>query len=93
LKDGFQYTFLCSGDVDCFYDAKRIPKNGEKTSLWPFRWGSHQQGITPGHVMLQLLWNRLGDLPKRADAGEIPGPRVSLEGGLQIPLQGQQIKS
>lgn len=43
--------------------------------------------------MLQLMWNKTGDLPKREKTVASPGPRVSLEGGLQIPLQGQQIKS
>jgi hypothetical protein len=67
---------------------------GQETSLWQFRWGAHQQGITPGHVMLQLMWNRLGDLPKRENEDEVvPGPRISLQGGLQVPLQGQKIKS
>ncbi|KAF2688731.1 hypothetical protein K458DRAFT_293128 [Lentithecium fluviatile CBS 122367] len=91
--DGFPYPFLCFGDVACYYDAKSIPRAGGKTSLWQFRWGSQQMGITPGHVMLQLMWNKLGDLPKREDAANnIPGPRISLAGGLQVPLQGQQIK-
>ncbi|KAF2640821.1 hypothetical protein P280DRAFT_367209, partial [Massarina eburnea CBS 473.64] len=58
---GFPYTFLCNGDVNCFYDAKKIPASGstDRVSLWPFRWGSQQLGITPGHVQLQLLWNKL----------------------------------
>lgn len=91
--NGFPYTFLCFGDVACYYDAKRIPSKGESTSLWQFRWGSKQQGITPGHVMLQLLWNRLGDLPKRREGEAVaPGPRISLRGGLQVPLHGQRLK-
>ncbi|KAF1970133.1 hypothetical protein BU23DRAFT_475005 [Bimuria novae-zelandiae CBS 107.79] len=60
--DGFPYTFLCNGDVNCYYDAKKIPTEGQKTNLWPYRWGSQQMGITPGHVMLQLVWNKTGDL-------------------------------
>jgi hypothetical protein len=58
-EDGFNYVFLCTGDTDCFFDAKKIPAKGEKTSLWPYRWGSQQLGITPGHVMLQLVWNKV----------------------------------
>lgn len=92
LQDGFNYTFLCSGDINCYYDSKKIPSANEKVSLWPFRWGSEQRGITPGHVMLQLMWSKLGDLPKREGVDRIPGPRVELRNGLQVPLQGQQIK-
>lgn len=91
--DGFPFTFLCFGDIACYYDAKRVPNPGEQLSLWQYRWGAHQMGITPGHIMLQLMWNKTGDLPKREKTAVGPGPRVSLEGGLQIPLQGQQIKS
>jgi len=83
--DGFNYTFLCQGDVDCFYDAKYIPAPGEKVSLWQYHWGSEQLGITPGHVMLQLLWSKIGDLPKSFRAGNlpereipfIPGPKLA----------------
>ncbi|KAF2267594.1 hypothetical protein CC78DRAFT_576971 [Lojkania enalia] len=89
--DGFPYPFLCSGDINCYYDAKKIPAHGEKASLWPFRWGSQQWGITPGHVMLQLMWQKLDD-DKREEVAKIPSPRIALKDGLQVPLQGKQIK-
>ncbi|KAF2682539.1 hypothetical protein K458DRAFT_370502 [Lentithecium fluviatile CBS 122367] len=54
--NGFEQIYLCFRDVDCFYDAKKVPTVGENLDLWPFRWGSQQMGITPGHVELQLLW-------------------------------------
>ncbi|KAF1363921.1 hypothetical protein EJ07DRAFT_101467 [Lizonia empirigonia] len=88
--DGFPHVFLCFGDVACYYDAKKVPARNEKLSVWQFHWGSGQMGITPGHVMLLLMWNKIGDLPKRQDVKETPEPRVRLTGGLQIPLLGQQ---
>jgi len=84
---------LCSGDIDCYFDAKHIPTKGKKTNIWPFRWGSQQMGITPGHVMLQLVWNKISDLPKREDAAKIPGARISLTNAPQVPLQGPKILS
>ncbi|KAF2443382.1 hypothetical protein P171DRAFT_362223 [Karstenula rhodostoma CBS 690.94] len=72
---GFPYTFLCSGDVDCYFDARAVPAPGssDATSIWPFRWGSQQLGITPGHTMLQLVWNKIADVEveKRAVAGRV----------------------
>lgn len=82
--------FLCFGDAACYYDAKKAPAGSDKLSVWQFHWGSGQMGITPGHVMLLLMWNKIGDLPKRQDVKETSGPRVRLTGGLQIPLLGQQ---
>lgn len=90
LQDGFPYVFLCFGDVACYYDGKKVPARNEKLSLWQFHWGSDQMGITPGHIQLLLVWNKIGDLPKRKDLEDIPSPRVRLTGGLQIPLLGQQ---
>jgi hypothetical protein len=78
--------------VACYYDAKHTPAAGEALSLWPFRWGSEQFGITPGHIMLQLLWDRIGDLPKREGANEIPGPRLRVEAGMQEPLLGEKAR-
>ena len=49
-------------------------------------------GITPGHVMLQLMWEKLGDLPKRGGASEIPGPRVQVGDDVQVPLLGKASK-
>ncbi|KAF2651673.1 hypothetical protein K491DRAFT_770421 [Lophiostoma macrostomum CBS 122681] len=91
--DGFPYTFLCFGDVACFYDGKKVPSVGSTGSLWQFRWGSQQMGITPGHIQLQLLWSKISDSSKRIDEESIPGPRVELKDGMQVPLQGQQIRN
>jgi hypothetical protein len=90
--DGFPYVFLCSGDIDCYYDAKKIPGPHEETCLWQFRWGSQQRDITPGHVQLQLLWSSL-NTGKRKSVADIPSPRLRLNGDAQIPLRGQQIIS
>ncbi|KAH6642402.1 hypothetical protein C7974DRAFT_302266 [Boeremia exigua] len=90
--DGFPHVFLCFGDVACYYDAKKSPGRNEKLSLWQYHWGSHQIGITPGHIQLLLLWDKIGELPKRKDVNGIPGPRVRLVDGLQIPLLGQETK-
>lgn len=93
LQDGFSYVFLCFGDVACYYDAKKVPARNEKLSLWQFHWGSGQLGITPGHVQLLLMWNKIGDNPKRKTLEDIPGPRLRLSEEVQIPLMGQKIKS
>ncbi|KAF2183878.1 hypothetical protein K469DRAFT_689629 [Zopfia rhizophila CBS 207.26] len=92
--NGFNYPLLCWGDIACFYDAKKIPDDDEKVPLWQFRWGSQQMDITPGHVMLQLMWSKTGDYPKRTDSESIPGPRVQLKPNMQQPLlQGQKARS
>lgn len=72
-KDGFPYPFICSGDVNCYFDARVVPARGsdEATSLWPFRWGSQQFGITPGHTMVQLVWNKGSAGEKRGARGEV----------------------
>ncbi len=91
-QDGFPHVFLCFGDVACYYDAKKAPGRNDKISLWQFRWGSQQMGITPGHVQLLLVWNKIGDSLKREGRGDIPGPKLRLVDGLQIPLLGEQQK-
>ncbi|CBX96979.1 hypothetical protein LEMA_P101100.1 [Plenodomus lingam JN3] len=91
---GLPYVFLCFGDIACFYDAKRVPAPAEQLSLWQFHWGSQQLGITPGHIQLLLMWDKIGDLPKREDSSSvIPGPRVELESGQQVPLLGKRVKA
>ncbi|KAF1829052.1 hypothetical protein BDW02DRAFT_510851, partial [Decorospora gaudefroyi] len=57
--NGSPYLFLCKLQA-CVFDAKRIPKADEALPVWPFRYGSQQMGITPGHVELQLLWQPVG---------------------------------
>ncbi|KAH7348215.1 hypothetical protein BKA66DRAFT_447413 [Pyrenochaeta sp. MPI-SDFR-AT-0127] len=86
--DGFPYVFLCFGDIACYYDAKSVPSTDETLSLWQFHWGSEQRGITPGHIQLQLMWEKVGELPKRKGTKEIPGPRVRIQDGVQVPLEG-----
>jgi hypothetical protein len=85
-------VFLCFGDIACYYDAKRVPKTNEALALWQYRWGSQQMGITPGHVQLQLMWEKIGDLPKRGGEREVPGPRVQVKEGTQMPLMGRKSK-
>lgn len=91
--DGFPYVFLCFGDIACYYDAKHIPKANESLPLWQYRWGSQQMGITPGHVQLQLIWEKIADKPKREGQSHIPSPRLEIQEGLQIPLQGGQARA
>ena len=81
--------FLCFGDVACYYDGKKVPARNEKLSLWQFHWGAGQMGITPGHIQMMLMWNKIKGSPKR-EAVDIPGPRLRLVNGLQIPLLGEQ---
>ncbi|OAG01760.1 uncharacterized protein CC84DRAFT_1153848 [Paraphaeosphaeria sporulosa] len=91
--DGFPYVFLCSGDVDCYFDARLVPAPGssDATSIWPFRWGSQQWGITPGHTMIQLVWNKMAAVQKRGDAVEPAGSRLSLEHGQAPALRGPKV--
>ena len=56
VKVGNPHTYLCTDNLDCMFDAKRIPARGEKQNFWLYRWGFGQNGITPGHVQLQLVW-------------------------------------
>lgn len=49
-------------------------------------------GITPGHVQLQLLWKKIGELPGRSEASEFRGPRVRVEEGVQMPLMGKKAR-
>ncbi|KAH7411769.1 hypothetical protein DE146DRAFT_254334 [Phaeosphaeria sp. MPI-PUGE-AT-0046c] len=90
--DGFPYIFLCFGDFACYYDAKKAPSPKDVLPLWQYRWGSQQMGITPGHVQLQLMWEKMGDLPKREGESKIPSPRIRIEDGMQIPLGGAATK-
>ena len=92
-QDGFPYVFLCFGDVACYYDAKKTPGARDALPLWPFRWGSQQMGITPGHIQLQLMWKKLGDLPGKAKTTEVLGPRVQISEGVQMPLMGKKERS
>jgi hypothetical protein len=50
-------------------------------------------GITPGHIMLQLMWEKIGELPKRGDTSGVPGPRIELRKGQQVPLLGKSAKA
>jgi hypothetical protein len=50
-------------------------------------------GITPGHIQLQLLWEKTGDLPKREGEAHIPSPRIKIQEGMQVPLQGAKAKN
>jgi hypothetical protein len=42
--------------------------------------------------MLQLMWEKIGELPKRGDASAVPGPRMELSEGIQAPLLGRSAK-
>jgi hypothetical protein len=49
-------------------------------------------GITPGHIQLQLMWEKVGELPKREGANVIPGPRMEIQEGMQVLLQGARAR-
>lgn len=89
---GFPYVFLCFGDIACFYDAKHVPAAGQQMSLWQYHWGSLQMGITPGHIQLLLMWEKIGDLPKRDSSSAIPGLLMEIRDGQQVRLLGKQTK-
>jgi hypothetical protein len=38
------------------------------------------------------MWEKLGDLPKREGEKQIPSPRIEIEEGMQVPLQGAKSK-
>lgn len=82
--------FLCFGDAACYYDGKKAPARNETLPFWQFHWGSEQLGITPGHIQLLLMWTKIGDLPKREEVNDAPGPRVKLTEEVQILLLGEQ---
>ncbi|KAI2606358.1 uncharacterized protein GGS25DRAFT_533434 [Hypoxylon fragiforme] len=52
---GFNYPFLCHGDINCYYDVKNnmISRNGT-APVWGYVWGSRQTTIPAGHS--QVLW-------------------------------------
>ncbi|KAK4217519.1 hypothetical protein QBC37DRAFT_470677 [Rhypophila decipiens] len=55
--NGLKMPFVCNGDINCFYDVKKAPKNKtDAIPVWQFRWGSQQRGITPGHLQVAWLW-------------------------------------
>ncbi|KAK0609940.1 hypothetical protein B0T17DRAFT_629472 [Bombardia bombarda] len=59
---GFNYPFLCNGNLDCFYDMKVPPApvanstSSVRVPVWQFVWGSDQQEVSPGHVQTVWLW-------------------------------------
>jgi hypothetical protein len=43
--------------------------------------------------MLLLMWDKIGELPKRGDVSEGPGPRLELGEGVQAPLLGKSAEA
>jgi len=97
--NGFNYPFLCWGDIACFYDVKKVPGPKDRDPLWQYRWGAQQRGITPGHTQVMLLFSKLGHTPKREGLGGLErlegllGPRIAVHEGMQALLQGQEVKT
>ncbi|KAF2016353.1 hypothetical protein BU24DRAFT_409464 [Aaosphaeria arxii CBS 175.79] len=89
--DGFEYPFLCFGDIACFYDSKEAPQKGENTSLWQFRWGSMQRGVPEGHIQLQLMWEKIGDLTKKANTEKAPSRLMGFSNVLQTLFRGPEM--
>ncbi|KAH9907311.1 hypothetical protein F4778DRAFT_530836 [Xylariomycetidae sp. FL2044] len=57
--NGFNYPFLCTADVDCYWDVQAAPEGDEQLPVWSYHWGSQQPGITPGHIKAILLWEKV----------------------------------
>ncbi|KAK4237074.1 hypothetical protein C8A03DRAFT_35005 [Achaetomium macrosporum] len=58
---GFNYPFVCQGNINCFYDIKATAP-GEDTApmpVWAFYWGSQQFDVPPGHWRVLWLWARV----------------------------------
>jgi hypothetical protein len=49
-------------------------------------------GITPGHIQLLLMWEKIGDLPKREGEKSTSSARLEITEGMQVPLQGARSK-
>ncbi|PGH12252.1 hypothetical protein AJ80_06766 [Polytolypa hystricis UAMH7299] len=60
LGSWFDLPVLCNGNLNCYYDAKKIPSKGEALPIWPYRWGSQQMGITPGHTQYVWMFQKVG---------------------------------
>ncbi|KAI1370506.1 hypothetical protein F4677DRAFT_350829 [Hypoxylon crocopeplum] len=57
--NGFKYTFLCHGDINCFYDVKTMPSRNLTTSVWEYLWGSQQESIAVGHTQVLWYWKKI----------------------------------
>ncbi|KAK0724973.1 hypothetical protein B0H67DRAFT_450297, partial [Lasiosphaeris hirsuta] len=55
--DGFNYPFLCNGNLFCYYDIKKFPaRENDAAPIWQYFWGSSEQDIIPGHMQVLWLW-------------------------------------
>ncbi|KAK4154787.1 hypothetical protein C8A00DRAFT_42471 [Chaetomidium leptoderma] len=68
---GFNYPFICSGDIRCYYDivGKAPTHHSPPMPVWQFFWGGSQMDIEAGHWRVILLWVPL--------AKESPGGAVA----------------
>ncbi|KAI0386941.1 hypothetical protein F5Y04DRAFT_242660 [Hypomontagnella monticulosa] len=55
---GFKQTYLCHGDINCFYDVKNLPDVDVTTPVWEYLWGSQQVSIPAGHTQVLWYWNK-----------------------------------
>ncbi|KAK5662634.1 hypothetical protein OQA88_8548 [Cercophora sp. LCS_1] len=68
---GFSQPFVCNGNFGCHFEVPGLPDDdGTALPVWEFFWGSHQMGVTPGHVKTMWLWEPVNaiqavDGPKR----------------------------
>jgi hypothetical protein len=42
--------------MDCYEDAKTLPKAGDNLPIWAFIWGSQQVDVPDGHTRTMWLW-------------------------------------
>jgi len=59
IKSLPNYTVICNGVFNCYYDVKKVPQGDETVSVWEYAWGSLQMGITPGHIRAAWIWDRI----------------------------------
>ncbi|KAI8957071.1 hypothetical protein F5Y11DRAFT_106035 [Daldinia sp. FL1419] len=57
--DGLDYSFLCHGDMNCFYDVKIIPRDETIAPVWEYVWGSQQMEIPKGHTQVMWYWKKI----------------------------------
>ncbi|KAL7623118.1 hypothetical protein AAE478_006797 [Parahypoxylon ruwenzoriense] len=55
---GFNYPFLCHGDINCYYDVKNLPTDSVNTPVWEYLWGAQQASIPTGHTQVLWLWQK-----------------------------------
>ncbi|KAK3306154.1 uncharacterized protein B0T15DRAFT_219175 [Chaetomium strumarium] len=58
---GFNYPFVCQGNINCWYDMKAIVpgKDTDPIPLWAYYWGGQQLDVPAGHWRVLWFWSRV----------------------------------